>query len=215
MTNTARRDGELCTACGEGRLSSHVEMEQFEYGGTQGQVPMHYSVCNHCGSELTGATEARVNKRAANAFKKEVDRLLSGAAICAFRKTFGLSQSLAAQLFGGGKIAFSRYENDDIVQSEAMDSLLWLCSMNPANVALLAEKRHLALSADVQALLQQASMNRGELSSTKLETVFVSHFSALTKRAGASFSQNHEAALGKFTMNSALPCNDQSYLDAA
>jgi HTH-type transcriptional regulator/antitoxin MqsA len=52
--------------------------------------------------------------------------LLTGAEILALRKRYGLTQPQAARLFGGGPVAFSKYENDDVAHSEAMDKLLRL-----------------------------------------------------------------------------------------
>jgi transcriptional regulator with XRE-family HTH domain len=80
------------------------------------------------------------------AAEKQALGLLGGAAIRAFRKQFGLSQMEAAQLFGGGKVGFSRYENDDIVQSQAMDSLLRLCMQHPQHLLALARIRQVSLS---------------------------------------------------------------------
>jgi HTH-type transcriptional regulator/antitoxin MqsA len=68
----------------------------------------------------------RANKRAVMAFRKQVDGLLSGADIAALRERYKLNQKQAARLFGGGPVAFSKYENDDVAHSEAMDKLLRL-----------------------------------------------------------------------------------------
>jgi putative zinc finger/helix-turn-helix YgiT family protein len=138
VTTELNRNGELCPACGEGRLTSRVLREEIEYKGVHGEVPVHYSVCDYCGSELAGSAESRANKRAMTVFKKQVEGLLTGEEIRALRKSFELSQGLAAELFGGGKVAFSRYESDDITQSAAMDSLLRLCAANSSNLLLLA-----------------------------------------------------------------------------
>ncbi|HVW63527.1 MAG TPA: type II toxin-antitoxin system MqsA family antitoxin [Nitrosospira sp.] len=139
------RNGELCPACGEGHLASHVTKEQVEHQGIHGEVDLHYSVCQQCGSELAGQAEAQANKRAMVAFRKKAEGLLTGSEIRELRKSFDLTQILAAELFGGGKIGFSRYENDDITQSAAMDSLLRLCAANNSNLLLLAVQKKLDL----------------------------------------------------------------------
>jgi HTH-type transcriptional regulator/antitoxin MqsA len=83
----------------------------------------------------------RQTKRAIQAFKKQVDGLLCGVEIAAIRKQYGLSQDQAARLCGGGPVAFSKYENDDVVQSESMDSLLRLIrKSSDAFWSLVAEK---------------------------------------------------------------------------
>ncbi|MEO7559627.1 MAG: type II toxin-antitoxin system MqsA family antitoxin [Nitrosospira sp.] len=139
------RDGELCPACGEGSLISHVGINKVEHEGVSGEVLMCYSLCDHCGSELAGPAEIQANKRAITIFKKKAERLLTGSEIRALRKNFELTQTLAAELFGGGKVAFSRYENDDITQSVAMDSLLRLCADNNSNLLLLAVQKKIDL----------------------------------------------------------------------
>lgn len=42
-----------------------------------------------------------------------------------------LSQDDAAEIFGGGPKAFSKYENDDVAQSEAMDKMIRLAAQLP------------------------------------------------------------------------------------
>ena len=117
---------ELCLVCGEGHVTKHIDQIQSVYKGTTGSVPMHYKTCNACGSDFATAEESRLNKRAVLAFRKSVDGLLSGLEIAALRERYCISQKQAAKLFGGGPVAFSKYENDDVAHSEAMDKLLRL-----------------------------------------------------------------------------------------
>jgi len=141
----ANDDRNQCLACGQGQLAEKTEYNQTEIYGQTLSVPLRYSVCNHCGAELTSASQSQANKRAMQAAEKQALGLLGGDAIRAFRKQFGLSQQEAAQLFGGGKVGFSRYENDDIVQSQAMDSLLRLCMQHPHHLLALARIRQVSL----------------------------------------------------------------------
>ncbi len=132
---------ELCPICGEGHVQSHVEQVESEYKGQKAMVPMHYQVCDTCTSDYAGAEESRLNKRAVMAFRKTVDGLLTGAEILALRKQYRLTQDQAARLFGGGPVAFSKYENDDVAHSEAMDSLLRLVrGFEPAFWKLVDDK---------------------------------------------------------------------------
>jgi HTH-type transcriptional regulator/antitoxin MqsA len=117
---------ELCPLCGEGHVSAHVDAFEAEHKGQVGRVSQHFKLCDHCGSDFAGAAEAKLNKRALMAFRKRVDGLLTGAEIVALRDQLKLTQAQAARLFGGGPVAFSKYENDDVAQSEAMDTLLRL-----------------------------------------------------------------------------------------
>ena len=132
---------ELCPICGEGYVTDHVDQVESEYKGHKTLLPLHYQLCDACHSDSAGAKESKLNKRAVLAFRKSVDGLLTGADILALRKRFGLTQTQAAQLFGGGPVAFSKYENDDVAHSEAMDSLLRLVRRSEAAYwELVAEK---------------------------------------------------------------------------
>ena len=117
---------ELCSICGEGHVTNHVDQLESEYRGKTALVPMHYKTCNVCGSDFAGGDESRLNKRAILAFRKSVDGLLTGAEICALRERYEINQKQASRLFGGGPVAFSKYENDDVAHSESMDKLLRL-----------------------------------------------------------------------------------------
>lgn len=127
-----------CPACGEGRLEAVESTQQVEHAGIQGVIPLHYAVCDMCGSEVAEAPEARANKRAMTAFRKRAEGLLTGAEMREARCTLGLTQAQAAELFGGGKVGFSRYENDEVSQSEAMDNLVRICLARPEILPLLA-----------------------------------------------------------------------------
>ena len=84
--------------------------------------------------------QTRVNKRLMIAFKKRVDGLLVGAEVQELRRKLGLSQAEAARVFGGGPVAFSKYENDEVTQSEAMDKLLRLAVELPPAFDLLRRR---------------------------------------------------------------------------
>ena len=132
---------EPCPLCGEGHVTEQVQEVETEYKGHTAMLPLHYKLCDHCLSDFAGAAESKRNKRAVLAFRKQVDGLLSGTEITALRKQYDLTQVQAARLFGGGPVAFSKYENDDIAQSEAMDTLLRLVRRSAAIFwELVAEK---------------------------------------------------------------------------
>lgn len=117
---------ERCPICGEGHVTAEVQMVESEYKGHKAELPLHFKLCDTCTSDFAGAAESKLNKRALMAFRKAVDGLLTGAEIAALRDQYHLTQQQAARLFGGGPVAFSKYENDDVAQSESMDTLLRL-----------------------------------------------------------------------------------------
>lgn len=122
----------LCPICGEGELHPQVRKNPVAYKGRTAELDLHGSFCDACGSEQADVAQTRANKRLMIAFKKRVDGLLIGAEVRALREKWGLSQAEAAQVFGGGPVAFSKYESDDVAQSEAMDKLLRLAAELPA-----------------------------------------------------------------------------------
>lgn len=122
----------LCEICGEGHVTAQTRSVETDYKGTKALLPMHYQQCDTCTSDYVGMAESKLNKRIVMAFRKQVDGLLPGEEITALRKQYKLTQAQAAKLFGGGPVAFSKYENDDVAQSEAMDRLLRLVRRSAA-----------------------------------------------------------------------------------
>jgi HTH-type transcriptional regulator/antitoxin MqsA len=134
----------LCPLCGVGQVTAKVDEVETEYKGHSALLPMHYQVCAHCTSDFSGADENRLNRRALLAFRKRVDGLLTGADIAALRQQYHLTQVQAARLFGGGPVAFSKYENDDVMQSEPMDNLLRLVRRSPDAFWQLVQEKSMA-----------------------------------------------------------------------
>lgn len=146
MSDHNFRTGVTCPVCGEGVLTHQIGTNDVEYGGQRRGLDLHYSTCDYCGSDIAEDADTKQNKRLMIAFKKEVDGLLSGAEIRRFRESFCLKQDVCAELFGGGAVAFSRYENDEVMQSSQMDRLLRLCIVSPMNISRLAAMAGVRLS---------------------------------------------------------------------
>jgi len=125
---------EICPVCGEGQLEQQTEERTLEHNGISEDVPgFVFSACNTCGAEIANDQESKINKRFVLAFRKRADGMLSGSEIRYSRKTIlQLNQKGAAKIFGGGQVAFSKYENDDITQNRSMDMLLRVASAVPA-----------------------------------------------------------------------------------
>lgn len=129
----------LCDACCEGYLHSKMRKEKCEYRGSDGQLSVHFSVCDNCKAELLNATDLLENKREWVRFKKMVDGIPLGYEIAQMRKEHHISQALAASIFGGGPVAFSKYENDDLIPDDSMVNLLKLAIAYPETVRRLAK----------------------------------------------------------------------------
>lgn len=130
------KDEITCQVC----ESSAANVEQYsdivEFKGIDVHVEgLQRTVCLECG--YTFATSAQHDSnvdtvRAAfvqqRAQAKRVMGRLTGEQIRAIRTDLGLSQQEAADLFGGGVNAFSRYENEEVVQPASVDGFLRLAA---------------------------------------------------------------------------------------
>lgn len=117
----------VCPICDEGTLSATSQKQSVSHKNIAELLDgfMH-SECSNCGAAITNNEQARNNKRIVVAYQKHIDGLLTGKEVKAIREKLKLTQSKASKVFGGGPVAFSKYENDDVTQSEAMDKLLRL-----------------------------------------------------------------------------------------
>jgi putative zinc finger/helix-turn-helix protein, YgiT family len=114
--------------------------EPVTYNERTKMLPMRYSQCSCCGSEIASTTDLRENKRIVNEFKKLTLGFTTGATLKFTRQDiWKITQEQASEIFGGGPKAFSKYESDDVIQSEAMDKLLKLAINIPEAFAMLKE----------------------------------------------------------------------------
>lgn len=135
-----------CPVCQEGKLENQIGNNLVEYQGIKQELLVHYAVCNSCSSEIALPEQILTNKRLMLAFKKQVEGLLTGCEVRQLRESLGINQSQAAQIFGGEPVAFSKYENDDVMQSEAMDKLLRLAVEVPEAFKNLATKAKIKIT---------------------------------------------------------------------
>lgn len=104
-----------------------------------------YSICSHCKMETVTPHQTRINKRTIIEAHKSALGLLTAKEILKLRDRLGISQAEAAQLFGGGVNAFSKYENSAITQTKAMDNQLRLALEVPGAAEYLAAREGVEL----------------------------------------------------------------------
>ena len=126
----------LCPICATGELDFFSAMDEIQYKGQALSVEVEYAICQHCGDEMILPEQIKRNDcRTRNAWRKE-DGLLTGEEIVALRAQLGITQQEAAEMFGGGANAFSKYERGEVIQSQAMDNLMRLSlEKQPVDVA--------------------------------------------------------------------------------
>lgn len=120
-----------CVMCSSAELLAKSEIESIRYKSKVLQVLMAFTVCQGCGYEFVATEQIKNNDQAVIGAKRRADGLLTPAEIRSARETLGVTQARAAELFGGGRNAFSKYERGEVAQSEAMDKLIRLCLAHP------------------------------------------------------------------------------------
>ncbi len=130
--------GKMCPVCGEGRLVRKVIEEVFEYKGRTLVVPDYVVYeCDTCGEAIVDNSSLRRAGKILRDFQRKVDGFLSGEEIRKIRKKLGLSQEEMAEILGGGKKAFARYESGEVCQSRAMDNLLRILERYPELIEII------------------------------------------------------------------------------
>ena len=123
-----------CEFCGSTNVKVTQYSDVIEYKGLSLQLDdLEQCLCLDCDYKFETLVlhdknllrvRAKFTEERSNLKKKQ--NLLSGDEIRAIRNGLGLTQKDAAQIFGGGANAFSKYENEEVVQSVAMDKLIRL-----------------------------------------------------------------------------------------
>jgi HTH-type transcriptional regulator/antitoxin MqsA len=143
-----------CSVCDTGNLALEEGKRSVEIDGIAVEIPFFSHACEQCGTVQGTDEDLRLNARAMRKAVKVQRKLLSGEEVRAHRKHLCLTQEQAAVLFGGGPVAFSKYENDEVSQSESMDRLIWLAAKFPWIVAVLAERFGVALSSQATLVVE-------------------------------------------------------------
>ncbi len=129
-----------CPVCRKGQLHASVRTQVFHPHGKDVVVELLASRCDACGNETTRASQHDENLRRLAARKAAYDGLLMGEEIVALRNRYGLTQQAASKIFGKGKIAFSRYENEVTYPDESTTLMLRMAIEKPDSLKWLADR---------------------------------------------------------------------------
>lgn len=129
-----------CPVCGAAELIRDTRDSPYEYKGESTVLPnVTGDYCPACGESILDMDETRRTMNLMLAFNKQVNAsLIDPEFIVNVRKKLNLDQREAAEIFGGGVNAFSRYENGKTRPPIALVKLLKLLDRHPH---LLAELR--------------------------------------------------------------------------
>ncbi|HKJ08065.1 MAG TPA: type II toxin-antitoxin system MqsA family antitoxin [Gammaproteobacteria bacterium] len=129
-----------CPVCGAAKLIHDTRDLPYTYKGeTTVITAVTGDFCPACGESILDAAESRRVMREMRAFSKQVNAAsVDPDFIASVRKKLNLDQREAAEIFGGGVNAFSRYENGKTKPPLALVKLLKILDRHPG---LLSEIR--------------------------------------------------------------------------
>jgi HTH-type transcriptional regulator/antitoxin MqsA len=122
-----------CPACGAAHLIHDTRDLPYSYKGEVTVIPaVTADFCPACGESITDMAETARVMREMQAFNKQVNAaIVDPAFIAKVRKKLDLGQREAAEIFGGGINAFSRYENGKTKPPLALVKLFKLLDRHP------------------------------------------------------------------------------------
>jgi len=129
-----------CPVCGAAKLVHDTRDMPYSYKGESTVIPaLTGDFCPACNEAILDAAESIRVSNAMLEFAKQVNAsMVDPAFITSVRKKLALDQREAAEIFGGGVNAFSRYENGKTKPPLALVKLLKVLDRHPD---LLAEIR--------------------------------------------------------------------------
>lgn len=122
-----------CPSCGAAKLLYDTRDTPYTYKGESITLPtVNGDFCPACGEAVLDAKESRRVNTLMREFNQQVNAaIVDPAFIMTVRKKLDLDQRQAAQIFGGGVNAFSRYENGKTKPPLALVKLLRVLDRHP------------------------------------------------------------------------------------
>jgi HTH-type transcriptional regulator/antitoxin MqsA len=122
-----------CPVCGAAELIADTRDLPYTYKGETTRIPaVKGEFCPACAESILDGAESERVMRAMRAFHREVNAgLVDPAFVAKVRKKLSLDQREAAEIFGGGVNAFSRYETGKTRPPVALVKLLKVLDRHP------------------------------------------------------------------------------------
>ena len=121
-----------CPNCGAAELVHDTRDQEYTYKGESTTISVTGDFCPACDEAVLDAGESERASALMLAFNKEVNASsVDPMFILNVRKKLNLDQQQAAEIFGGGINAFSRYENGKTRPPLALIKLLKLLDHHP------------------------------------------------------------------------------------
>ncbi|HKI73697.1 MAG TPA: type II TA system antitoxin MqsA family protein [Pseudomonadales bacterium] len=122
-----------CPNCGKAKLVKDKRDIPYVYKGESTVIPaVAGQFCAACGEAVLDAVESQRVSRTMMVFNKEVNAsIVAPDFVSKVRKKLALDQRQAAEIFGGGVNAFSRYETGKTKPPLALVKLLKVLDRHP------------------------------------------------------------------------------------
>ncbi len=122
-----------CPSCAKAELVRDTRDQPYTYKGETTIIPaVTGEFCPACDESILDTEESRRTMRMMLEFNKQVNAaIIDPDFIASVRKRLGLDQREAAEIFGGGINAFSRYENGKTKPPLALVKLLKMLDRHP------------------------------------------------------------------------------------
>lgn len=133
--------------CETGKLSPITFTDNFTYKDKSIQVDgLHGMLCENCGADPILTEQILLNQEKIADAKRAALGMFTGYEIRQIRERLKLSQKDCSQLLGGGTNAFSKYERGEVIQSDAMDALLYVVDKFPFTLDALRHRHNIPSS---------------------------------------------------------------------
>ena len=160
-----------CPNCDSTRLKPVTFKETFAPRGQQVVVTLLGMKCQACGHEAGTWDQHDENLKRLAARKAAYGGLLMGEEIVALRQRYGLTQQAAAKIFGKGKIAFSRYENEASYPDDGTTLMLQAAIEMPVFIKWLADRAGVELPLWKERMKDDAAARRALRDASPVEAV--------------------------------------------
>lgn len=156
MENSTRNC--VCPMCEDGTLQERSDRQfSFRYLRRVHTVDgLEHAVCDRCGTSSFLPGQMERNKARIEKVQRSLVGYIGPQDILALRERYGLTQKLAARIFGGGVRAFSKWERGEVKPAEPTAKLMRLALNDPRAMGSLVKMAGLDPKSDEFAGLAQA-----------------------------------------------------------
>ncbi|WP_081083943.1 type II TA system antitoxin MqsA family protein [Burkholderia cepacia] len=128
-----------CPYCGSRETEQRTIFAPLSTKYGKGTYECALTHCMTCTREFETPEQSSLNEKHVSDLRqrlKNQGRTLDGVAIRVIREQLGFTQKEAANIFGGGDVAFSRYESDSVIMSQAAETLLKMMYIWPETIKM-------------------------------------------------------------------------------